>query len=269
MHSLRDLQDSFQRHLFCGDKDIVRHIVNTQNASDTQRLATYRNAYFGRLAEALAIDFPAVKTMLGDDKFSRLCHDYIDTYPSTQYSLRWFGSHFADFISQHAFGTQHNFLAELAKLEWTFINAFDAADVIPLPVSRVADIPVETWPDIRIGLHPSVYYLDYHWNIVDIWRAVQEQKPIPEAVTLSNTSTCVIWRQTLSTRYRTLDVIEAGALHAAAQGATFAQICETLTELTEDKESDINRLAMLGASLLKTWLTEDMVVRLSSHSSAQ
>ena len=268
MHSLRDLQDSFQRHLFYGDTNIIRHIVNTQNASDTQRLATYRNAYFGRLVEALAIDFPAVKAILGDDKFSRLCHDYIDTYPSTQYSLRWFGSHFTDFISQHIFGQQQTFLAELAKLEWTFINAFDAADVIPLPASRIADIPVESWPDIGIGLHPSVYYFDYHWNIVDIWRAVQEQGPVPQAATLSKTSTCVIWRQALRTRYRILDEFEAAALHAAAQGATFAQICQILTELTEDGETDINRLAMLGAGLLKTWLTEDMIVHLSSHPSS-
>jgi hypothetical protein len=243
------------------------HIVNTQNASDTQRLATYRNAYYGRLAEALATDFPTVKTILGDEKFSRLCHDYIDTYPSTQYSLRWFGNHFADFIHQHAFNQQQIFLAELAKLEWTFISAFDAADVNPLPVTRVIDIPSETWPDIRIGLHPSVHYFNYHWNIVDIWHAVQEQDPIPQAAPLSNTSTCVIWRQALSTRYRILDEFEGSALHAAAQGASFAQICETLAELTDDEETDFNHLAMLSASLLKTWLSEDMIVHLSSHSS--
>jgi len=104
---------------------------------------------------------------------------------------------------------------------------------------------------------------------VDIWRAVQEQGPIPQAVTLSNTGTCLIWRQTLRTRYRILDELEAGALHAAAEGATFAQICQILAELTEDSETDINRLAMLGASLLKTWLTEDMIVHLGSHSSSQ
>jgi hypothetical protein len=260
MHSLRELQDSFQRHLFCGDKGIIRHIVNTQNASDTQRLATYRNAYYGRLVEALSTDFTAVNAALGDDNFSRLCHDYIDIHPSIHYSLRCFGQQFPEFIQRHAISQQHAYLAELATLEWIFVNAFDASDETPLAASCVTDVPAASWPDIRIRLHPSVYYLNYHWNILDIWRAARDQEPLMHAEELAQTSTCLIWRHDLTTRYRILGSAEATALHAAALGATFAQICERLAENIETASVDFNQIAIQSAGMLKTWLADDLII---------
>lgn len=264
MYSLKALQDSFQRHLFCGHNDIIEHIVTTQNASDTQRLATYRNAYYGRLVEALSTDFGAVNAVLGDDIFSRLCHDYIDTHPSSHHSLRYFGQQFPEFIRQHTTSLQHAYLAELATLEWIFIDAFDASDETPMAESCVADIPAISWPEIRIHLHPSVYYLDYHWNIVDIWRAVHNQEPLMPAEQLTQTSTCLIWRHKLTTRYRILDSTEATALHTAAQGATFAQMCERLAENIEAAVVDYNQIAIQSASLLKAWLADDLIINIST-----
>ncbi len=265
MHSLKALQDSFQRHLLSGDNAIVEHIVTTRDTSSTLRLATYRNAYYGRLVEALSADFCAVKAALGEDDFSSLCHDYIDTHPSCHYSLRYFGQRFAEFIRQHDISVQHAYLAELAQLEWLFVDAFDAHDETPAAVSSVADIPGTHWPDIRTHLHSSVHLLHYNWNIVDIWRAVHDQTPPIATTALTQTATCLIWRQDLTTRYRILERSEAIALHAAAQGATFAQICENLAEDTESDSVDFNQIAMQGAALLKTWLEDGLITDITTR----
>ncbi len=264
MYSLKELQTSFQRHLLHGDNDIIEHIVSSQHASDKERLATYKNAYYGRLAEALATDFPAVKMSIGSDQFSKLCSDYIDKHPSTDTSLRWFGIHFSEFIQQHTVIEDYKFLTELATLEWMFINAFDASNADPVPASLVTTIPNESWPNITIDLHPSVYTLNSHWNVVEIWQAMQQHQTAPQAMYLAEASTCVIWRQGLSTRYRILDKFEAIALHSAAQGATYAQICERLAQSIDEQVPDFTELAMLCARLLKTWLTEGMIARLST-----
>ena len=267
MLSLKDLQATFQRHIFTGDGDIVEHIVGMENASNEQRVATYTNAYYGRLVEALRGDYPACHALLGDDDFTALCHDYIRVYPSTHYSLRWFGRYLPDFICGHALATGRGYLNELSNLEWTFIHAFDSTDAEVLDETAVTTLPTEVWPEITIRFHPSVRYLDYHWNILDLWRAVRDKDTIPAPQALPDTSCCLIWRQALTTRYRTLDADEAAALKAATKGASFAQLCELLMSLTpySDHQADdyeVN-IALRGAGLLKTWITEGLIVQLN------
>lgn len=181
MHSLKDLQSAFKRHLFTGDGSIVEHIVSMENANNEQRMNTYTNAYYGRLVETLAGDYPAVQALLGEEAFTVLCHDYIQAHPSTHYSLRWFGQHMPAFLAGAEGSRELPFLTELASLEWTFINAFDAANSDVLDESAVTTIAPEAWPVISIEFHPSVHLVDYHWNILDLWRTVRDEEDVPPA----------------------------------------------------------------------------------------
>jgi hypothetical protein len=264
MQSLKGLQAAFKRHLFTGDGSIVEHIVSMKNANNEQRMNTYTNAYYGRLVEALSGDYPAVQALLGEEVFTALCHDYIQAHPSTHYSLRWFGQHLPAFLAGSPLSQERPFLAELASLEWTFINAFDAADAEVLDESAVTTIAPEAWPEIRLVFHPSVYLVDYDWNILDLWRAVRDEAAIPTPVPLPARSTCLIWRQDLTTRYRILETDEAEALKVAKQGASFAELCEIVTQALPAAEDEAGQLelALRSAGLLKTWLAEGMVVEL-------
>lgn len=264
MQSLKGLQAAFKRHLFTGDGGIVEHIVSMDNVNNEQRMNTYTNAYYGRLVEALAGDFPAVQTLLGDEAFTALCHEYIQAHPSTHYSLRWFGRHLPAFLADAPDTRDRPFLAELASLEWTFVNAFDAADANVLDESAVTTIAPEAWPGITIEFHPSIHLVDYHWNIIDLWRTVRDEEDIPPPQALPVKSTCLIWRQDLTTRYRILEVDEAEALKAARQGSGFAELCEIVTRtlpVAEDENGQLE-IALRSAGLLKTWLAEGMVVAL-------
>jgi len=265
MHSLKGLQATFQRHLFSGDDGIVEHIVSMENANNEQRLNIYTNAYYGRLVEALAGDYPAVQALLGKQAFSALCHDYIQAHPSTHYSLRWFGRHLPTFLAETPEHRERPWLAELANLEWTFITAFDAADVGVLDERAVTSIAAEAWPGITIALHPSVHLVDYRWNVLDLWRTVRDQEDLQPPEALSTESTCLIWRQALTTRYRILETDEADALKAAMQGAGFATLCEIVTRALPPARDENGQLeiALRSAGLLKTWLAEGMVVALS------
>ncbi|WP_126456808.1 DNA-binding domain-containing protein [Sulfuriflexus mobilis] len=268
MHSLKDLrglQAAFKRHLFNGDNDIVGHIVSMENANNEQRLNTYTNAYYGRLVETLTGDYPAVRALLGEEAFTVLCHDYIQAHPSTHYSLRWFGRHLPAFLAEAADSRGRPFLAELANLEWAFINAFDAADAEVLDEGAVTTIAAEAWPGITITFHPSLQLVDYDWNILDLWRTVRDEETIPPPEALRETSTCLIWRQGLTTRYRILEADEAEALKAARQGAGFAELCEIVTRVLPAAEDENGQLeiALRSAGLLKTWLAEGMVVGLN------
>jgi len=264
MNSLKNLQAKFQRHLFTGDDSITEHIESMENANNEQRMGVYSNAYYGRLVEVLAEDYPAVQALLGEEAFTSLCHDYIQAHPSTHYSLRWFGQHLQTFIASAPDTRGRPFLVELACLEWSFVNAFDALDAKVLDETAVTRIAPDAWPGITMTFHPSIHLVDYYWNIPDLWRAVRDKDTIPLPEELPEMSSCLIWRQDLVTRYRILEPYEAAALKAAMQGASFAELCEIVshTLLDADDENGQHEMALRSASLLKTWLSEGIIAAL-------
>jgi len=261
---LKDLQADFKRHLIHKDDAIARHIVSTQKLANDTRLAIYSNAYYARLAEALEKDYVSISVLLGDDAFYQLCVQYIDTFPSIHPSLRWFGRHMAGFLTSTAPYNALPYLAELAVFEWMFITVFDSPDDIVATELDAAQVPPEKWPTLRVKLHPSVHWLPYQWNILPLWRATNAKEgaeaPIPVPTLLDREEQCVVWRQGLSTQYRTLDQDEAILLSCAANGGNFSQMCEALVGLVEDP----NELPMRAASILKSWLSSEMIARLES-----
>lgn len=252
---LKELQVAFKRHLMKRAPEVIDYIASTDDLNNEMRLAIYGNAYYARLMEALESDYEALHTLLGDEEFSRLCREYIDTYPSQHPSLRWFGRHMSHYLATHPRYEAHPYLSELARFEWTFIEAFDAEDAPIATETDAANIPPEQWPQLRIRLHPSVHWFAYRWNILPVWKATTHEEEIPEFVQRDDTMHCVVWRQNLMTQYRSMDRVEAVALQGVKDNKNFAQICELLSELDIDPE----QVPMQAASIFKTWLAHGMI----------
>lgn len=255
MTALKDLQNKFRQHLVTGNSGILPDIVGTDSFSNVERLAVYGNAYYARLIEVLQDDFEAIHALLGDDEFEKLCHGYINTYPSRFFSLRWFGVCMADYLGSTRPYSQHEYLYEMAKFEWLFTDAFDAEDVNVVTESDVASIPGESWPQLKVKFHPSVCYLDYRWNILPVWKAIKDNEQVPVLQKLIDSETCLVWRQGLTTKYRTLEATESLVFKVAVDNQNFSQWCETLIEHGYATE----QVPMLAAGTLKTWLGLGMV----------
>jgi hypothetical protein len=180
MLSLKEIQDAFTQNLMADDQSIVAHVIGTKKASSELRMGIYGNAYRERLIEALANDYEMLEKLLGEDNFRLLCTSYIKQYPSTYYSLRWFGKDFPTFLEYSPEKGQHDWEAELAYLEWQFINAFDSANTETISEADAAAIPPEKWPTLSMVFHPSVKLLNLWWNTLDLWKAAKKDKqPYP------------------------------------------------------------------------------------------
>ena len=129
MLSLKEIQDAFTKNIMADDQSIVEHVIGTKKASNKLRLAIYGNAYRERLIESLCNDYEMMEKLLGEDNFRLICTSYIEKYPSTYYSLRWFGKDFPGFLEYSPEKGNHDWEAELAHLEWQFIEAFDSANI--------------------------------------------------------------------------------------------------------------------------------------------
>ena len=258
MSQLADRQAQFQAHLTRGTDGVTAHIIGDHKADSSTRLQVYFQAYRLRLIEVLQNDFEGLHSLLGDEGFSRMVQAYLEKHPSGHPSVRWFGQHLPVFLSSNPEYAQHPVLAEMARFEWAWGLAFDAADR-PVPgIDAMAQIAPEDWGSLQVEVQPSVQQLALSYNVPAIFQAVTNQSTPPPVERAARPVNWVLWRRDLIVCWRSLDTDEAWALDAAAGGASFAQLCEGLCQWHE-----ADAVPLRAAGMLRGWLEDQLLAGIS------
>ena len=252
--SLRELQECFQEHVLHGGSVMPKHVARSQDTDATIRLGIYANAYRLRLLEALQNDYPVMHTLAGDELFARIGRDYIDTCPSTHFSIRYFGQHLAAFIDETPDYREIPVLAEMARLEWKLTLAFDAADSNVIDEETLSSLPSESWPAMRLRFSDSLQRQDFFWNAPEIWRTIDQHMPPQTPVEYETAHPWLIWRHDLQNYFRPLDTAEAFALDSLRNGNDFAAICSGLCDHFEPQQ-----VGLKAAGYLKNWIRMGIV----------
>ena len=122
------------------DRERIRPHLQAGSVDVDSQLEIYANAYVMRLVEALRSNYPALHHALGDKGFEVMARCYLERYPSTHASIRWFGDSMARFLQDRDPYRQVPVLSELAAFEWAVRHTIDAADTERLstpPDSRI------------------------------------------------------------------------------------------------------------------------------------
>jgi len=127
-------------------------IRSTPNLEATERLELYHRQYWFRLLDTISEDFPALKHLLGEDAFWRLIEAYLEQVPSRSYNMRHLGSGLADFIERNSSlaGAHPVHTAELARLEYTLCDIFDAATFPPVAAENLGQARLTLQPHVRL-----------------------------------------------------------------------------------------------------------------------
>jgi hypothetical protein len=257
---LRDLQTELRRYILEPHAPIAMPIVDTRHTDARARLDIYADAYRVRLIEALDANFPALHIWVGGNEFNAIALAYIDAQPSTHYSIRWFGHRLPTFLRTDPRWKTNLIVCELAQFEWAISEAFDARNADALAADALSSLAPDAWPELRFGMNPSLRRLALRTNAPEMWRALPKlaaQIPTPERG--AHPAAWMVWRQELAIYYRKLEVDEAWALDAAAEGQTFADICEGICEWV-----DAEHVAMRAAGFLRQWTQDGLIVQLKS-----
>jgi hypothetical protein len=253
---LAQLQQEFQHYLLRGEAAALEpRIAGSARVPVATRLAIYGGAYRSRLADALGANYPALAALLGETDFDTLAAAYISTHDSPYFSIRYYGEDLAQFLATHEEYASAPVLAELARWEWAMTGVFDAADASPLGHEALAQVPPTAWAQLRFGWHPSVTRLDLMWNVPQLWQALTDdgQRPVLELA-----PTCVpwlLWREDLTSYFRSLERTEAAALDAARSGWPFGELCELLCD-----EVGAAAAPARAATLLRGWIAGGLIV---------
>jgi Putative DNA-binding domain len=254
---LRELQRDMQRYLLGEDSGIAAGIVDAPPLPAADRLGIYRNAYQVRLIDALSDTYPVLHALLGDEVFMALGEAFVASHPSVHRSIRWYGAELKDFLSQWAPCNEQPLLAEIALLEWTLAEVFDAVDADSLQRAALSAVDPSRWSGLRFEFHPSLRRLQFNWNTAAVWKAMSAgDTPLAPAANDASVP-WLLWRQDLQNYFRSMSGPESAALDAAVRGATFGEICEALNAWLPEEQ-----IPPAAASFLGAWADGGIIVGL-------
>jgi hypothetical protein len=243
--ALRALQSAMQRTIMTGFDAVA--------ASDSAPgVSIYSTAYRLRLRDALAQNYPMLQTHLGTKSFTTVADAYLDAHPSTHVSVRVFGERLPEWLSTQR--AQEPWLGELAEFEWALAAAFDAVDEPSLEIATFARIEPSEWARLTFRFARCVARLTLRTHAVKLYARAKREESLIEATELELPSDWLIWRQGLTSQYRSMTQLESCALDALRAGQTFGEACELMFELGESTS-----VPMHAAAFLKRWVTDGLI----------
>jgi hypothetical protein len=253
--ALARVQREFQDYLLRGATAVEERVVGSARVPVATRLGIYAAAYRSRLAEALGSNYPVLAKLLGESDFAAVAANYIAAHDSPFFSIRYYGDALARFLASHEDYAAAPVLAELAQWEWAMTAAFDAADATPLAAEELQRIAPAQWAQLRFRWHPSVQRLALWWNVPQLWQALSDGDERPEMTLAAAPVQWLLWRENLTSYFRSLPKTEASTLDAARSGWPFGELCALLCEELGDSEAPAQ-----AAALLRGWIGAGLIV---------
>lgn len=261
MTTLVEVQSRFQAFLLGrGGANMEELTVGTELLPAGERLAVYGDAYRLRLLEILGDDFPGLKGMIGDDAFDTLGAAYIDAFPSTHPSVRWFGRHLERFLRETSPYRDRSALAEMAAFEWAQGEVMDALDSPLVGIEELGALAPASWPGMRIAFQDALRRLDLTWNIPAVWKAIRDETDPPPLESTPSGILWLLWRRGVEVHWRPLGDEERRAIDAACEGASFGAICEDMLARAGDDE-----VPLRAAGFLKGWAGDGLIAALETR----
>ncbi|HEY6456080.1 MAG TPA: putative DNA-binding domain-containing protein [Steroidobacteraceae bacterium] len=138
-------------------------------------LAIHRNTCVGTLSNALSLTFPAVLRLVGAGFFDTAAQEFMRVEPPRSACLDDYGQQFPDFLAHFPHAAGLEYLADVARLEWSVSRALHAPDALPLDLASLAALDPALVPGMRFVAHPGISLLQLDTPADIIWRAVLDE----------------------------------------------------------------------------------------------
>ena len=209
---------------------LAEHLASgNDRLSAAEQLEVYREQYLLRHLDALREDFLTLERALGDKAFEKLASAYLKAFPPRSFSLRDLGIDLPRFVAERAPWSEDPLLADLARVEWAFVEAFDAPDAPPLDLAAVAAVPEDAWSSARLILQPSVQRLALRHPAHETRNAVRSAEPSGAAVMTRpapSPSYVVVFRGPARLQCLAVEADAYALLDELARGTALGDACE-------------------------------------------
>ncbi len=220
-------QRGFAAALLDPERPIPDGLVGPDREPSALRFAVYRNNVFVGLIDALKESFPATSRIVGEEFFRAMARAYVMIAPPVSPILLDYGAGFAAHIASFEPAQSLPYLADVARIERAWLEAYHAAEAEPLEAARLAAIDTETLPQLRLRLHPSLRIVRSKLPALTIWR-MNVADGAPGAIDLAaGAEDTLIVRPVAEVETRLLPPGSAEFILALASGAAVLEAATT------------------------------------------
>lgn len=153
-------------------------VTDTGSGGAERRFGIYRNNVTVSLIGALAAIFPTTLRITGPEFFRAMARFHIRATPPTSPLLFEYGHDFAAFIAQYQHARSMPWLADVARIERAWLDAYHAADEAVLAMEPLAAVAPEALGATRFIAHPATRLLSSSYPAFSIFSANRQDAPV-------------------------------------------------------------------------------------------
>ncbi|MEO8181259.1 MAG: DNA-binding domain-containing protein [Deltaproteobacteria bacterium] len=177
MSGLTELQHWVVRHLQSqralphdggARSEAADRLTGNERLEPVEQLEIYREQFWLRHTASLVEDFPGIGGILGQSDWERLVEGYLQAFTPSSWTLRELGRRFPEYVARSSDLPHGRLCSDMARLEWTFIELFDAADCPPLDLAKLATLPPDVLETGQIVLSPTLRLLEVNYPVADL-----------------------------------------------------------------------------------------------------
>ncbi|MGF6310494.1 hypothetical protein ABIB82_004752 [Bradyrhizobium sp. i1.8.4] len=152
-------------------------VTGPNGKAAAKRYNVYRNNVMVSLIDALAATYPAVQRITGVDFFRAMARFHIRETPPTSPLLFEYGRDFPSFIERYEYAQSLPWLADVARIERAWLDAYHAADAAPFSPIALSKVAPDQLTDLVFTTHPATRIIRSSFAAVTIFVANRGTEP--------------------------------------------------------------------------------------------
>jgi hypothetical protein len=219
-------------------------------APDGRRFAVYRNNVAVGLIGAIEARYPVSRRIAGDDLFRAMARAFAHAHKPRSPVMIAYGEDFPAFAAAYLAAAEAGpalvALADVARLENAWVEAYHAEDASVAAVGELAALSPDCLPGTRIVFHPASRLLRFLTPAASVWASAQ-QSGRPTAPTKGIGEDALITRPDCDVRVRILPPLAYDFALRLRDGATLIEAAGELNDPPFDLGTHLVGLVDSGA----------------------
>src|SRR5262245_30717614 len=243
--------EDFARGLLNPARAIPVDVVGPGEKAPIKRYNVYRNNVTVRMIDALAATYPAVQRITGVEFFRAMARFHLRATPPTSPLLFEYGRDFPAFIEEYEYAQDMPWLADTARIERAWLDAYHAANGPPLSPDVLGTVPSNRLGNLIFTAHPAAFIVRSAYPAVAIFAMNRLEGPITP-LRSSAAEDALITRPDMDVTVRLLPPGGAAFLKTLIDGATLGAAAEAAFSETSTFDLAANIAGMIEAGVFTT-----------------
>jgi hypothetical protein len=239
---------AFSPALLDPDGETPVGVTGPNEKKAVRRYNVYRNNVTVSLIDELAAIFPATQRITGVEFFRAMARFHLRATPPTSPLLFEYGRDFPRFIERYEYARPLPWLADVARIERAWLDAYHAADRETLAPSALATVPAEHLAEVAFAAHPAAHIIRSEFPALSIFAANRDGGDL-RPVEAAGPEDALITRPGFEVAVRQLPSGGAAFLARLMSGATLGEAASAAFEASPSFDLPANIAGMIESGV--------------------